>query len=602
MYFNKLSFVIILVLMASCITRKSTSSVPFDSEAATLLRVGKRYMDNQQYDMASKVFHDASERAFNQLTTTLLYLYGVAEIYRGEYESALDQFDLFINRFPKSKYIEDAKYHRGLALLKSDSYYPIKDGLDGLFQLKNEASSDVSRASELALKNFLFYEMETEELERYYQTVSEENTLMILEAMCYQLTTSGGYETALSYYEGYKSTAQDSSQFLDRLLKRDASPQMNPSIHKVVLFLPFNLNFMAANLLDEIPSRSRLALDFYEGFLESVREYEQQNNKTILLKVYDTREDTTELKDQLNELEMTRPDIIVGGYSNEIVKMLTEWAEMKQIPYMIPINPYGELVENKRYSFLMNPSVEMHGRRMAEYAFQSLGMRKVSVWTNQISVTDKMAQGFTQVFENLGGEVQVMVVDSFFSERAEETIPEMVKDMRDEFFDGVYIPINSDVETANLILSLISKEEIGLVAMGSPRWRSNSYNYIQRDLKESYQLHFTTSNFYYPSNPDYRRFYNNYIQNYFYMPSDRSLQGYNTGKYIFQLYKDYPYNIPFDEFIRNKSVYEGIQLSFFFGGGQINEYVNIGKYNEGSITKENQMLDPFSPESPFDRN
>jgi len=603
MLFRKLFILVISsALLASCVTRRASNNVPYDAEVAALLRVGKRYMDNAQYDMASKVFHDASERAFNQLTTTSLYLYGIAEIYRGEYESALDQLELFTNRFPKSQYIEDAKYHKGLALLESDNYYEVKEGLDLLFELKDDASNDVSRAAVLAIKNFLFYEMELRDIERYYKTVSKENTLMILEALCYQMSVEGERETAVSYYEGYKSTTKDSSAFLEGLLHVKRFTQMNPSINKVALFLPFNLDFISASLLDEIPTRSRLALDFYEGFLEAVYEYEENNNKTILLKVYDTQEDTSDVAGQLEELEMIRPDIIVGGYNSHVVRQLSEWAEDRKVPYMIPINPYGTLVEGKEYSFLMNPSIEMHGRSMAEYAYQSLDLRKVAVWTNQKTVTDKMAQGFVEVFQGMGGDVEVMVVDSFFSEKAEEMIPEMVSDMKKEYFDGVYIPINSDVETANLILSLISKEEIELIAMGSPRWRSSSYNYIQRDLKETYQLHFTTSNFYYPSQPAYQTFYNSYLKKYYYIPSDRSLQGYNTGKYIFQLFEDYDYSMPFDDFIRNKELYEGIQLSFFFGGGQINEYVNIGKYNIGSITKENQMMDPFEDKSLYHKN
>ena len=576
------------VLLESCVSSRGASGLPADPESMALIRVGKRYLDNENYEQAVKVLKDASMRPENQFSTLSTYLLGLSHYKNGNIDEAIRVFQNFESRFPKSKYVVEAQYHQALAELESENYLIQEMGLDKLWELSESSKNPaVAKLAADQAKNFLFYTMTPEKLERYAQQVAPPYDAFVWEAQAFRLVKSDRIIEAKNYYDSLKSSRRASSEFLDKLLdERRLERVQENAILKIALFLPFNVNFSSPSFLDEIPNKSRLALDFYEGFLTALENYENSTGRRVFIKVFDTQEDTFSVKTQLMELNALNPQGIIGGYERTVVERVSEWAEERQVPYFIPFSPYAYLVENKSYSFLMSPSVEMHGRRMAEHAYHQLGLRKVAVWSNQQQVANQMARGFEEVFSNLGGEIQTYFIDSVFHEGAEEEIPSFVNDMKRAFYDGVYIPINNDEESANLILSLISKEEIELIAMGSPRWKN--YSYISRDLKENFQLHITTTNMYSMLNQEYQNFYNTYLKNYYYPPSDRSLQGYNMGRYYLNLYENFGYDRSFPEYAKDADFIPGIQQSFYFGGGYINQYVNIAKFADGILMKENK--------------
>lgn len=576
------------LLFESCISSRGASGLPADSESMALIRVGKRYMENDNYGEAVKVLKDATARPINQYTTMSTYLLGLSQLKNGNAEEAMRTFQNFESRFPKSKYLDEVSYHYALSQLQSNNYLIQEKGLDRLWNLSKEAgSSELGKQASDQAKNFLFYTMDPEKIERYADHVSAPYDKYVFEAQVFRLVKSNRLVEAKNFYDSLKSSRRTSSEFLDNLLNESRLERVQKNtILKIALFLPFNLSYSSVSFIDEIPEQSRLALDFYEGFLTALENYENSTGKKVFVKVFDTREDTFTVQTQLMELDALNPQGIIGGYQREVVEQLGEWAEMRQVPYFIPFSPFAYLAEDKAYSFLMSPSVEMHGRRMAEHAYWQLGLRKVAVWSNQQQIANQMASGFDSVFTALGGEIQSFLIDSVFDEGAEEEIPSYVMEMKRGFFDGVYIPINNDEESANLILSLISKEEIELIALGSPRWKN--YTYISKDLKENFQLHISTTNMYSTEEPAYRDFYNTYLKNYYYPPSDRSLQGYNMGRYYMYLYENFGYDMPFTDYVKGASFVPGIQQSFLFGGGHINQYVNIAKFADGILMKENK--------------
>ncbi|MEM6630349.1 MAG: ABC transporter substrate-binding protein [Bacteroidota bacterium] len=589
-YVFHLAMAVLLSITVSCVGTRNASGLAADSEAMALIRVGKKYMENQNYSQAVKVFRDASLRPTNQFTTMSIYLNGLANFYDGKWNQAMNILQDFEARFPKSKYLEDAQYHRAISQIQSDNYLLQEKGLDQLFDLSKSAkNTQIQALAESQAQSFLFYKMTPESLERYSQHVSNAFSQYVWEAQAYNLVKSERLVEAKNFYDSLKSSRRASSDFLDNLLdERRLERVQKNSVLKIALFLPFNVKYTSVNLLDEIPRQSRLALDFYEGFLTALENYEDSTGRKVFVKVFDTMEDTLSVDQYLMELNALNPQGIIGGYEREVVEKVSDWSEERQIPFFIPFSPYAYLVEEKQYSFLMSPSIKMHGRRIAEHAYQHLGLTKVAVWSNQQEISNQMAAGFQEAFEAQGGEVQLYLIDSVFAEGAEDEIPGYVLQMKKEFFDGVYIPINNDEESANLILSLISKEEMSLVALGSPRWRN--YNYISKDLKENFNLHITTTNMYSMDSPEYQAFYQTYLKNYYYPPSDRSLQGYNMGRYYLSLYGDYLYDQPFPTYVKDAPFVPGIQTSFFFGGGQINQYVNIAKFADGILVKENKEL------------
>ncbi|MEM1223413.1 MAG: hypothetical protein AAGH40_11670, partial [Verrucomicrobiota bacterium] len=134
------------------------------------------------------------------------------------------------------------------------------------------------------------------------------------------------------------------------------------------------------------------------------------------------------------------PDLVLGSIFNTQSEVISRWAEQTGTPQIVPLSPSANLIDDKQFTFLATPEVQVHGRVMAEYARDSLGLEKVVVWTNQTKSTDLMAQAFTETFQQLGGMVFSIPIDPDY-EVAKDEIPDLVRALKFQEPDGVYIPI-----------------------------------------------------------------------------------------------------------------------------------------------------------------
>ena len=64
-------------------------------------------------------------------------------------------------------------------------------------------------------------------------------------------------------------------------------------------------------------------------------------------------------------------------------EVLGEWSESHWTPQIVPLSPAQSLVENKSQVFLAHPTAEDHGFAMAEYAWDTLQLNRVAIWTDQ---------------------------------------------------------------------------------------------------------------------------------------------------------------------------------------------------------------------------
>ena len=595
-----ISFLLIpMMLISSCRSQRELTGLRQDPQTASMIRLGKDYLSKGEYGLATSVLNEASNRPFNQSTTAAVYLAGLAYYRQGDQFRALQKFNSIIQRFPKSKYAADAKYHRALGLLRHENDLKKQEGVLELANIyKSSRNTDLSDNAENAFKQFMFYEASSTLIQSVYDKLDPELQPVAIEALSYKLTVEGNKEAASELYENHIREGGKSSRFVQDLM--DAAPfrPENADIINITLMLPLNLDNPMIDFLEEIPNESRPWLDFYEGFLKSVEQFEQGSEKRVYLKVIDTKADSFHTALQMFNVEQQRPNIIVGGYNAEVSKMVSDWAEEQRIPYINPFSYDSTLTSEKRYTFLTNPSIDIQGANMAQYAYEQLGLKKVAIWSNQKSVTEQLAKGFATRFDTLGGETGFVYIDSIFDEEVAMTkIPQLVNRLKNDFYDGVYIPINRDEVSSNLILSIMKREGIEAIVMGSPRWRN--YNFINRDLKEVYQLHFTTSSIYNEEDPTYKSFYVSYLKDYYYPPSVRNMQGFDIGNYAISLIDQYPFTQPFIDYIAGRPKFKGLQLSYDFSGRRINQYVNIAKFANGGIEWVNN-LDYEIPSNVFD--
>lgn len=588
------AFFCILLFGASVFAQ---SYLPEDPEAIQWLQKGKMHLEDKAYDLALSSFEEGLNRPEHQATSAALYLTGLTHYYMEDWEAAIDRFGQLARQYPQSRYLYDALYHRSLLLIRSDQTKRQKRGISDLLYLSNEGDSLLAYQALQAARKFLFYDVEYSFLRQLARKANEEHRLLFLQARCYHLVEDNNRPFASLLYQDYRDLGYPEDPFIERLLdERQQISYMENEVVKIALFLPLHVDTTLHIYVDSagfdslppIPRNSRLALDFYEGFQLATQQYLPYSRKRFYIQVFDTKRDSLITQQSLYQLADMQPDLVIGEIYNKQSEILAQWCERNAVPLIIPLSPSSSLATDRSFVFLAHPSAQGHGRYMAQFAANQLQLRKMVVWTDQRAQTEQLANPFLATFDTLGGEVIRIPVDSVYDDTARMEISDLIRSLKYQRIDGVYIPIQGNQEMAGYILSQMQMEGLDVKVMGGPHWFQR-YKNIDRQLKDYYEVMFSTSFMSDKQDPEYASFFQEYLKAYHYPPNVYNIHGYDLGMYLLQTLDSYQYyhGKTLSAFLRESPSYQGIHISYDFQDRQQNSFVNIGRYKDGRMIKIN---------------
>lgn len=594
---------VLLLWLGACKTTR-TLTLSRDNVAVTKIEQGKQLMRSKEYRQAAALFQQASDRPFHQHTTVSIYLTGLAHYYAGTLDVASQRFQTLIQEYPRSRYVEEARFHEALTLMRMRARPQQVKGLSQLLLLGHTAANEALAEDAMDhARQYLFYDAKGTFVEDFLPLATDQDKALVMEALAYRKIANGAGGDAEQLFQEYMNEGGSSTPFLDSLFVNTMAQveRIETDIIKIALFLPLHLDNFRVQYLSDIPSNSKPWLEFYEGFSLAVETYQQRSDKKIYVQLFDTRRDTSYVRSQLKELDRLYPDIVVGAVYSDPSRVLAEWAKKRGIPQIVPFSRSLDVAENGQL-FLLNPSLEVHGKRMGDFAREVLGLKKVAVFSDGTAYAESMAEGFIQAFDSTGRErvLEKMVVDSVYDRgedryAAKDQIPDLVEDMRYEGFDGVYVPIDQQT-TAGLILGQINNYNLPVKVMGSYDWW-RKFNSVDRELKERYRLLFTASSMYQGDEPGYDSMYQAYLKEYAYPPESWSIEGYDLGKFLLPLLDQYQYEdgIPLNTYLRLQPPIPGIHANYFFDKSQINQSVNVGEFTSDGVFKVTDAMrrDPF---------
>lgn len=588
--------IISLIFFSSCSLFKQASLAP-DPRADAFILEGKQALRQGEYMDAWDAFEVAREREFNRSTTAATYLAGLAAFELSYDDIAEARFTEIIKEFPKSKYVDDARYHLALIQLrKGGSIQDEFSGLDELLNLAQQARD--SRLKSMALdswRDHLFRYADRDLLETYARTAPSSYQPYIMEALIYKILNQDGPIVAQTRLNAFKDAGGRPTQWLQDIFPNDQPVSINKdprwedsNLLKVALVLPFQMNQLAyPSYLQEIPQNQVRPLEFYEGFSFAVNEFQSISNKKVFIDVIDSRRDTFRTSQLFSRLDSLGIQCVVGDIYNAQSRVLSRWAESRGVPQIVPLSPSPDLVEEKRNTFLANPIAQTHGKAMAEYAFDRLGLRHIYIFTDGSSSTQELLSGFQREFSIKGGTIDTLIFSRNFEDVAVEQIPDLARSIpSDAFQTGIYLPIMGNEEAASLILNILLQQGKQLPVLGSPHFRS-TYSSISNDIKSSFELIFSTSYLTDQQDPLYQSFFQAYLREYGLPPSEYAVQGYDLGKYILKQLNVYnpTLGMDFSSFLKVAPAFPTIHLPYQFSASQSNQAVNLGQFSDIGIIK-----------------
>ncbi len=573
-----------------------SSGMKPDVEAESLIEEGKGLLRAKRYIQALDAFQTAFDRDPHPQTSAALYYLGLSAYYSGDYDLGDQSLRQLLTTFRGSRYVPDAKYHLSLIDLTSRSFDKRKQAVKTLAQLsEGDLPNTLKADAQSQLQEALFTHFTIDELLQLKPHLTGNARTKLQETLLYQLIHNQQIDKAKIEYQAYQLNEGEISDYMVQLMGEEAELAeeesyllFEPEIIRLALCLPLHIDYPVYGYNDKIPSKMTLGLEFYEGFSRGVNVFESQNDKQVYLQVFDTRRDTTTTASLLGQLDKFAPTLLVGAIYNAQSRILSDSAESLQVAQVIPISPTESLVEEKQYTFLGHPGSVTHGARMAEYAYDGLGLKEVYIFTDNTPGTADLTRGFIQEFMRLGGTVDTMEISRYYKTAIKE-IPDLVKEIRDgEDTVGVYIPLLGNEESAGLIMNLLRQRGREVAIMGSPHFRAR-YSAIPREIKERYQVLFTTSHLV-EEDKTYLAFYQEYLKDYGYPPSETVIQGYDLASYLLQRLDAFIPSLgyPVNTFLRAQESTPTLHINYWFKGAQSNQAVNIGQYQEGGVVRVNR--------------
>lgn len=549
-----------------------------DKKAVELYLEGERLFKATNYTRAQEKFQEIAARKFNLHTTPALYMTGMCVFYQGQYETALDKFQELITAYPQSIYVEEANYHKGLILLQKTEQ--AKGGLFLLMNLAEDArNASLKQDAELAVNNYLFYDAPLYFLKEYLEMVRPAFYDKTLTAICYRLYKDKNTTELNKYIEVYKKAHEGKlSSELSKIaapVKTTVAPSAKDKTLRVALMLSFFGN------QGDSTRQSEWAIQLLEGvrYAAEMNEYAFLNE--VDLKVVDTqkRPDLTEtlLRDAIAPF---KPDVIIGDIFNGPSKTIAKYAEQHKILQIVPLSPAADIVLDKKYVYLANPSIETQVKGVANYARERLLLKRFLVLDDKSKVSEMLTPDFVKAVRD--AKLNVSAYSLPPNIRQAEQIEALVELIKKQKIQAIYFPTNNQ-SLVSFILTELSKQELTLQALGTPDW--SRFRDIPKKLLSEFNTIFPDN--YYPQNDSthFEEFSKAYYEKYEDTPSLQACQGYDIMRFILYNYSRMGPGVSMLDVMEKSVPFRGLNQNYYFAKANDNQSVQLLQYKNERLIK-----------------
>jgi LysM repeat protein len=356
------------------------------------------------------------------------------------------------------------------------------------------------------------------------------------------------------------------------------------NIIKIALLLPFEANEIATSQA----SPQKRMLEYLEGFLLALKDIKKEGI-SVHFQMYDTGSGVDKIPAILKKPEMQDIHLLVGGLSDEQIKLLSKYAKERGIPYIIPLTSKTDEPFNNSNAYQVNTP--------HSYLYSKASLAFINKYgkDNIIIVSDETGASNQKEFIDLlkedlqGKNIQYKTVT--YSANFQNDI----KVMMSSIDRNVVIPSDDSPETLTKITPplkaiVASQPNASLTLFGYPVWQVYGAKFSSDFflLNTTFYAHFYVD----PTSPDVKNFnstfykwYTRILENTF---PKYGMLGYDTGMYFIRLIHNY--GSAFDLHI-NELKYNGVQTDFHFErlnnwSGFINTNMYLINYNSDyTITK-----------------
>jgi len=573
----RIKIFIFLILLSLCVNSFAQSSNILKDTLE--FNTGLSLYNASKFSDAQKVFSGIiNSQPFNSNTTIAFLFDGKSLLALKKYNEALNILEDFINKFPQSNYIDEAKSTIAEIYFLQKNYYAALTELNSLIESTNSPDYDsyAKTTGQRLAENFLTIS----QIKNLYDSTSS------IKVKPYLLLTLG----KMYLDKGQPNQAQNTFAELLKLYpnseeKNDAAvyyqhimneKQINPSLPLIGVMLPLTkVGEDAANASSEI----------LEGIKFAVDKYNQEHNPKIGILIRDTERKNSKIEVIKNEFEhINSVRAIIGPiYSDEVKEALKDFDDT-DIPIISPTATDDNLTEINKNFFQANLSFSMRGKVMADYIFYVENKKKMGVLNATTGYSPILAKSFIDEFQKLGGQIIVQQTYDVDSTSFSRQIFQITQDSSQ--IEGIYLPL-SDKNDVPVILSQFAQFNLNAPIYGNQDW------FLAKGY-ESYpalsnKLTFTSDYFIDYSDSSLEIFSRKFLRQTNINVDRNVLYGYDVANYLLPLVDESLSRSDLEKNILSGGIYKGFHNDIFFNKDRLNCIMNIVRYRNGKF----ELVDKF---------
>ncbi|MCH2448728.1 MAG: ABC transporter substrate-binding protein [Gracilimonas sp.] len=274
-------------------------------------------------------------------------------------------------------------------------------------------------------------------------------------------------------------------------------------------------------------------------------------------------------------------DAIIGPLFSEVAAELSKYAELYETPLLTPLANSDNLNLNHNYTYQLNPTFAIQGKKMAQYAINTLGYDTLAVIAERGSLGEPSAVAFLDEARKLGGEVVRYYVEDLASDGYD--ISEYVQYFNPEVdtvfnynIDAVYAPFTGNI-AQTLISSLLTNLEAmqsEITILGSEEWETVDLD--TRWLSQA-EIYYTKTFEVHEDSPINQEFTSSFRLRFDTEPNKFAYIGYDAANVLLETLKRVKNPVYLREGLEGFNNYRGLITGVSFRDTQINQEVKVKK-------------------------
>lgn len=614
-----------LIALQAATLSATLDKINHDDQVEHFFSEGVILYRNGQYQDARDRFLAAVERPIHQRYTIALLMAAKSQLMLGAFNEAIALANRLLSEFPRSKYVDDARF------VRASAYYNLGNTIEALKNLltiinTSETRPLVNKCEELAIQ-IIDVDILKQKLPDLLLEFSQgpANGLLTVKIAYHEIVTSQAgkaKERLNTFLQGnpdrkYARAANDLMAMADNYV---------PSTLNVGVVLPFSGYF--ANEGRDLLYGMQFALKKFEALAPIKIKIVPRDSEGRTLNAVKSAQGLIDLENLIT---------LVGELESNNTIGITAVTESGDVPLLIPTVTENGITLLGNRTFQLNNDLRTRGSKLAQYAIDRLGLKSFATLAPADDYGKGLTDAFVETVDKMGGQV---VAEMWYYEGTENIVRQLqsireaglryeardkleslgiritraridstLNSMRAEYhltfrrqnetdratllsdtevpirsIDGIFMPIYR--EDIPFVVPQFLQQNIRAQMLGGDYWFEDVELLRQMRVQVN-NIIFVSGRFWQDYDPEIRNFTNEFRKMFGATPGIFAYYGYDTMQLIIQAIENgVRTRDAFVKYLETLDDFEGLRgMVSFAGSNRVNSRVHILQFKDGLVNK-----------------